>query len=49
MDYQCGGLLQEQVYFELGQVNEAQRLASLNAEPVMEDTILGMAAELAEA
>ena len=39
-------LLQAQLYFELGQVNELTRLASLNAEPVMEDTILGMAAEL---
>ena len=34
-------LLQAQLYFELGQVNGLTRLASLNAEPVMEDTILG--------
>ena len=39
-------LLQAQLCFELGQVNALQRLANLNTDPPLEETILGMAAEL---
>ena len=39
-------LLQAQLYFELGQVDELLRLARLNDEDILAQTILGLAAEL---
>lgn len=39
-------LLQAQLFFELGQIAELQRLASLNDNPTIEHTVLGLAAEL---
>ena len=41
-------LLQAQLYFELGQEDDLQRLARLNGEDVLVQTILGLAARACE-